>query len=416
MCKRQAGVKLNDDEKGLEGLVDDITEDHARLILDRLELLSKAREIIKHPKLEENIKLCENNLDTPDWWISGKHDRELLRAVLKYGIYRSEQLILADPEFPFYESAKKYLQNLEIQIQLQNQQLMKMQAAKAEAAEKAELAVKLEKSDASLKIEKVPIKRESSGTTEERDLLTAKETGGVECEAKVEVKAEDDEVKMECEEVKAETEQSDATLAEIKPEVKHELSDDKISDDDDEHKMEIDEDALGDDKQSEDDTKEKDIELSEEPKADKEQEAESMEVDTDNKSTEEHAKKDTEKQSDENRKTSDETELAEKDITVSDNDALTSVEAVDSAASKQEDKDAVKKPELERESSPDVIILDEQKIGAVKPKVLSDEEKCSKQAAELKARFPDLEVFQPLMKLKQLDNSVSKEDFKSKFY
>uniref|UniRef100_A0A182LWG1 DNA helicase n=1 Tax=Anopheles culicifacies TaxID=139723 RepID=A0A182LWG1_9DIPT len=140
MCKRQAGVKLSDDEKGLEGLVDDVTEDHAKLILDRLELLSKARQIVKHPKLEENIRLCENNLDTPDWWIPGRHDRELLRAVLKYGIYRSEQLILADSEFPFYESAKKYLQQLEMQIQLQNQQLLKMQAEAAAAQADAAVA------------------------------------------------------------------------------------------------------------------------------------------------------------------------------------------------------------------------------------------------------------------------------------
>uniref|UniRef100_A0A182S962 Chromodomain-helicase-DNA-binding protein 6-9 tri-helical domain-containing protein n=1 Tax=Anopheles maculatus TaxID=74869 RepID=A0A182S962_9DIPT len=142
MCKRQAGVKLSDDEKGLEGLVDDVTEDHAKLILDRLELLSKARQIVKHPKLEENIRLCENNLDTPDWWIPGRHDRELLRAVLKYGIYRSEQLILADSEFPFYEAAKKYLQQLELQIQLQNQQLLKMQAEAAAAAKADAVAAK----------------------------------------------------------------------------------------------------------------------------------------------------------------------------------------------------------------------------------------------------------------------------------
>jgi chromodomain-helicase-DNA-binding protein 7 len=114
MCKRQAGEKLLEEEKGLEGLIDDIGEDHAKLILDRLELLSKLREIVKNPKLDERLKHCENNLDTPDWWESGKHDRELIRAVLKYGLYRSDQFILNDPEFPFAEAERNYVRSLEV--------------------------------------------------------------------------------------------------------------------------------------------------------------------------------------------------------------------------------------------------------------------------------------------------------------
>lgn len=114
MCKRQAGEILLDEEKGLEGLIDDIGEDHAKLILDRLELLSKLREIVKHPKFDERLKLCENNLDTPDWWESGKHDRELVRAVLKYGLYRSDHYILNDGEFPFSESERHYVRSLEV--------------------------------------------------------------------------------------------------------------------------------------------------------------------------------------------------------------------------------------------------------------------------------------------------------------
>lgn len=116
MCKRQAGLKLNDNEKGLEGIIDDISEDHAKLVLDRLELLSKLREISKHPLLDERIKLCQNNFDTPDWWESGKHDKELIIAVLKHGLYRSECFIFNDPQFSFLESEKRFARELELQI------------------------------------------------------------------------------------------------------------------------------------------------------------------------------------------------------------------------------------------------------------------------------------------------------------
>uniref|UniRef100_A0A1A9WW02 BRK domain-containing protein n=1 Tax=Glossina brevipalpis TaxID=37001 RepID=A0A1A9WW02_9MUSC len=116
-CKRQAGVKLNENEKGLEGIIDDISEDHAKLILDRLELLSKLREIIKHPQLEERLKLCLINNDTPDWWEAGKHDKELIAAVLKHGLYRSETFILNDSSFSFADSEKRFVRELQLQIQ-----------------------------------------------------------------------------------------------------------------------------------------------------------------------------------------------------------------------------------------------------------------------------------------------------------
>lgn len=402
MCKRQAGVKLNDDEKGLEGLVDDVTEDHAKLILDRLELLSKAREIIKHPKLEENIKLCENNLDTPDWWISGKHDRELLRAVLKHGIYRSEQLILADPEFPFYEAAKKYLQNLEIQIQLQNQQLMKMQAAKAEASEKAELAMKLEKGDGSLKIEKVPIKKETENAQD-------KDGEQSEVEPKAEVKVED-EVKKEQEEAGAQSEKPIEACQDLKEDVKEEKSDEKSSQVED-NKMEVDG-KTAQDKDSEE-KEDGDVDKEEETKS-KEEKSEAMEVDAEEKAKDESVTEkddETKDEQGEDKEKSEETEEKSGEVDAAEQSVKTEEE---SPAKKGDDSETAKKSDADRESSPDVIILDEQKAD-VKPNVLSDEEKCSKQAADLKARFPDLEVFQPLMKLKQLDNSVSKEDFKSKF-
>ncbi|XP_037928102.1 uncharacterized protein LOC119662531 isoform X10 [Teleopsis dalmanni] len=131
MCKRQAGVKLHDSERGLEGIIEDITEDHAKLILDRLELLSKLREVARHPQLEERLKLCIMNADTPDWWEAGRHDKELIAAVLKHGLYRSETFIFNDPNFSFAESEKRFIRELEAQIQ----RTIKLEAFTAENAQ-----------------------------------------------------------------------------------------------------------------------------------------------------------------------------------------------------------------------------------------------------------------------------------------
>lgn len=112
MCKRQAGVKLLEDERGLENIIDDINEDHARLILDRLELLSKLREVAKSSKLEDRLTLCKNNYDTPDWWEPGKHDLQLIRAILKHGLYKSEGTIMEDPAFSFRDACAEYEENI----------------------------------------------------------------------------------------------------------------------------------------------------------------------------------------------------------------------------------------------------------------------------------------------------------------
>lgn len=144
MCKRQANVRLTEEEKGLEGIIEDISEDHARLILDRLELLSKLKEVGKTALNDERLNLCQNNLDTPDWWEPGKHDRELVRAVMKHGLYQSQQNIFIDHEFSFAASERAYLEMLEKQWIL------------AQQAEAAKLLVKSE-----------PVKVEPSTPTKE---------------------------------------------------------------------------------------------------------------------------------------------------------------------------------------------------------------------------------------------------------
>lgn len=82
MCKKQCGMKI--DEDMYDSTIEQISEDKAKRTLERIELLSKIREdIILHPQLDERMKLCQPSLDIPDWWVPGKHDRDLLIGVAK---------------------------------------------------------------------------------------------------------------------------------------------------------------------------------------------------------------------------------------------------------------------------------------------------------------------------------------------
>jgi len=59
--------------------IDMLSEDKARKILERIELLSKIREdILTHVMLDERLKLCQPSADLPEWWQPGKHDKDLL--------------------------------------------------------------------------------------------------------------------------------------------------------------------------------------------------------------------------------------------------------------------------------------------------------------------------------------------------
>lgn len=82
MCKKQTGVKL--DEENYDASIEHLTEEKARRTLDRLELLSRIREeVVVNPKLEERLKVCLTSADMPEWWIPGKHDKDLLLGVAK---------------------------------------------------------------------------------------------------------------------------------------------------------------------------------------------------------------------------------------------------------------------------------------------------------------------------------------------
>lgn len=207
MCKRQAGVRLMEEEKGLEGLIDDISEDHARLVLDRLELLSKLREVGKLNNVEDRLSLCQNNYDTPDWWESGKHDKELIRAVLKHGLYRSDHSIFNDPEFSFLKSEREYLETLE------KQWIRAQEKLAAEAAEAAERLAKAE----NVKKEQVEIVTHADETP--KDLSEKTETVSEEKIDDAEAKSEENSAEVEKVQEKSSDEQTEsADLSRKSPE------------------------------------------------------------------------------------------------------------------------------------------------------------------------------------------------------
>ena len=61
-----------------------ITEEKANSVLERLDMFKKLRqEIVTHSNLDERLLLALDNQDLPEWWIPGKHDRDLLFGVAK---------------------------------------------------------------------------------------------------------------------------------------------------------------------------------------------------------------------------------------------------------------------------------------------------------------------------------------------
>ena len=61
-----------------------IAEEKANKVLERLDMFKKLRQdIVKHQNLDERLLLALDNQDLPDWWIPGKHDRDLLLGVAK---------------------------------------------------------------------------------------------------------------------------------------------------------------------------------------------------------------------------------------------------------------------------------------------------------------------------------------------
>ncbi|CAG5096911.1 Similar to CHD7: Chromodomain-helicase-DNA-binding protein 7 (Homo sapiens) [Cotesia congregata] len=170
MCKKVANMKMSDDD---DILVDQLSPSKARQILDRVDLLSKIREeILSHPHLEERLCLCQPSGDTPDWWIPGKHDKELLLGAAKHGLGRTDITILNDLDFSFHKivgksifgtipSSSMIFNKAEKLIKVENKDdILKF--------DKNEILVKLEKGEGTLKIEKVAVKKDKDTLSDKR--------------------------------------------------------------------------------------------------------------------------------------------------------------------------------------------------------------------------------------------------------
>ena len=109
MCKKVVGRHLTEDEENLPISVDPITEEKVNRCLARIDLLSKVREeIIFHPELDDRLKLCQPQLDLPEWWVCGKHDKDLLFGVAKYGFFRLDYNLMNDPELSFIDVVRNF--------------------------------------------------------------------------------------------------------------------------------------------------------------------------------------------------------------------------------------------------------------------------------------------------------------------
>lgn len=415
MCKRQAGVKLLEEERNLEGYIEEISEDHAKLVLDRLDLLSKLREIARHSKLDERIKLCENNLDTPDWWEPGKHDKELIRAVLKHGLYRSDQFILNDTEFPFFEAEKRYLRDLEAHIQqmikvereqkeIELKKEMKEEAQRVEDAEKAKMLEEEQKL-----LEASPEKSDTGEETPMEGSPKPKTTeNNDEQDKDVETVKDDTEKDVEKAEVTEDQEKMETDQPEKVSETIEASEDVNPKDGDVPEKMETD-----DTPEKELETKTKDI-VSEEGR--KTPCAEVGEAEKDVSEAKVTEESDTEKDKEDVSKVDEEEKIPKspKEVDteeISEGVPKAEVEPVEHKEDEPMEIPVTKKEPL-KEEIPEIENVTDAVVKEEKSKPV--EQVPIKQAVELKSRYPDLEVFQPLLKLKQLDalHSDSKGSFK----
>ncbi|XP_032875675.1 chromodomain-helicase-DNA-binding protein 7 isoform X2 [Amblyraja radiata] len=113
MCKKVCHMPPNPDEEADSTIfIEPITEERASRTLYRIELLRKVREqVLLHAQLVERLKLCQPSMDLPEWWESGKHDKDLLVGAAKHGVSRTDYHILNDPKLFFLEAHKNFAQS-----------------------------------------------------------------------------------------------------------------------------------------------------------------------------------------------------------------------------------------------------------------------------------------------------------------
>ena len=111
-CKKANKEALNEEEEACTLVIEPIEETKAKKILKRVNLIRTVRDdIVNHANLDDRILMCEPACDLPDWWISGKHDKDLIQGVARHGMARMDYYILNDPELSFKDILKRHLCN-----------------------------------------------------------------------------------------------------------------------------------------------------------------------------------------------------------------------------------------------------------------------------------------------------------------
>uniref|UniRef100_A0A4W3HII7 Chromodomain-helicase-DNA-binding protein 6-like n=1 Tax=Callorhinchus milii TaxID=7868 RepID=A0A4W3HII7_CALMI len=112
MCRGVCRLPVRKEPSDAGIFVEPITEERASRTLYRIELLRKLREqVLRHPHMEERLKLCRPSLYLPVWWECSKHDRDLLLGAAKHGLSRTDYYILNDNQLSFREAHRNYVQN-----------------------------------------------------------------------------------------------------------------------------------------------------------------------------------------------------------------------------------------------------------------------------------------------------------------
>lgn len=381
--------------------MDQLSPAKARQILDRVDLLSKIREeILSHPHLEERLSLCQPSGDTPDWWQPGKHDKELLLGAAKHGLGRTDITILNDPDFSFHKlltrgmyagtQTPKTMDKSEKAIKIENRDdILKF--------DKDEILVKLEKGEGTLKIEKVGAKKDQSAADKKSENVESEKNQVELTIVKTETKSEEKSVGSSLM-ITTVARTSDVENIIVKSEEKSELAIEPVKCD----SIKVNQTTVA---------KQTDEKLAQEASSENADSPAIVEVEKEDKTQEkdvkreaEFAEKSNELQAQDVEKTEavekNDTEIKEKNI---DKGAENTESAIEDDKAGAKSDNAPAKEEIETQEAKNSDIAKE------KTKISQIEDKCSVQAAELKAMFPDLEVIQPLSRLTQIDTFVLRD-------
>ncbi|RCH91729.1 choline dehydrogenase 7, partial [Rhizopus stolonifer] len=108
-ASRESSVEPNDaNENG-----DVVPYDKARRSLKRIDQMNTIREkVLTHPELDLILTKARKTSGLPSWWEVPKHDKALLEGICKHGVGRHD-LIIEDPELPFYHVKQSFIQGTE---------------------------------------------------------------------------------------------------------------------------------------------------------------------------------------------------------------------------------------------------------------------------------------------------------------